>query len=161
MNQVIMSSTDMKQTFAVGDLALMIKDLDAADAAYKKAATYPGGEERAKRGSSLVAKAREEARQDLTLADDLARKKQLASAVDKYHAAIYENPRVPDARIGLANTLEKLNPPASKDLREAVTQIKAYIALTPQLPPKELEKLNKRMSKLEEKAYKIDQKAKR
>ncbi|MFX4790178.1 hypothetical protein ABTB87_23145, partial [Acinetobacter baumannii] len=88
--------------FAVGDLALMIKDLNSADAAYQKAASFPGNEERAKRGKDMVAKAREDARQNLTLANDLAKRKQLASAVDKYHAAIFADPRMADARIGLA-----------------------------------------------------------
>jgi tetratricopeptide (TPR) repeat protein len=160
MNTVIGNARDAKQTFAVADLALMIKDLDSAEAAYKKAASYPGGEERAKRGLDMVTKDREKARKDLTLADDLAKRKQLSSAVDKYHEAIYDNPRTADARINIANTLEQLKPQKSTDLREAIVQLKAYIALTPTLPPKELEKLNKRMTNLEQKAYKIDQKAK-
>lgn len=161
MSQVIASAPDSKQTFAVGDLSLMIKDLDNAEAAYKKAASFPGGEERAKRGLDQVKKARETARQDLTLASDLAKRKQLGSSIDKYHAAIYDNPRNADARIGVADTLERLSPAQSKDLREANAQIKAYMALTPNLPPKEIEKLNKRISRNEEKAFKIDEKAKK
>lgn len=161
MSQVIASAPDAKQTFSVADLALMIKDLDNAETAYKKASSFPGGEERGKRGLDQVKKARETARQDLTLASDLAKRKQLASAIDKYHSAIYGNPRNADARIGCADALERLSPQQSKDLREANVQIKAYIALTPTLPPKELEKLNKRIAKNEEKAYKIDQKGKK
>ena len=161
MSQVIASAPDAKQTFSVADLALMIKDLDNAENAYKKAASFPGGEERGKRGLDQVKKARETARQDLTLASDLAKRKQLASAIDKYHSAIYGNPRNADARIGVADALERLSPQQSKDLREANVQIKAYMALTPTLPPKEIEKLNKRIAKNEEKAYKIDQKGKK
>ena len=161
MSMAIASASDARQTFAVADLALMIKDLDNAEAAYKKASVSPGGEERAKRGIDQVKKARETARQDLTLASDLARKKQLASAIDKYHAAIYDNPRNADARIGVADALERLSPASPRDLREAVVQIKAYIALSPNLPPKELEKLNKRMAKDEEKAFKLEEKAKK
>lgn len=161
LSSVIATAPDAKQTFAVGDLSLMIHDLDNAEAAYKKASMMPGSEERAKRGLDQVAKAREVARQDLTLADDLARKKQLASAIDKYHAAIYDNPRNADARIGAANALERLSPPNSRDLRESNVQIKAYMSLRPDLPPKEVEKLNKRISKNEEKAFKLDEKAKK
>ncbi|MBI4532488.1 MAG: tetratricopeptide repeat protein, partial [Candidatus Melainabacteria bacterium] len=131
MNVVIGNAATAKQAFAVADLAVMVKDLDDAEAAYKKAQTYSGGQERAKRGLAAVSKARETARQDCTLAEDLARKKQLASAVDKYHAAIFGNPRVADARLGLAKSLEKLSPPEPKDLREAIVQYKAYIALEP------------------------------
>ncbi len=160
MGIVIGSATDMKQAFAVGDLALMIKDLDDAQAAYKKAQTFPGGEERAQRGMDLVAKARETARQDLTMADDLAKRKQINSAVDKYHAAVFDDPKNGDSRIGLARALEQMKPTKPTDLREAAVQIKAYIALTPTLPPKENEKLTKKITSLQEKAYKLEQKAK-
>lgn len=160
INQVIASATDAKQTFAVADLALMIKDLPNAEAAYKKAQSYPGGEDRAKRGLDLVMKAKDAARQDLTLADDLARKKQLASAIDKYRSTIYLNPKVADSRMGYAMALEKLTPASPTDLRQAATQYRAYIALEPDLPPKELEKINKKIDNLENKAYKLEQKEK-
>lgn len=160
MNTVLSGATDTKQIMAVGDLALMIKDLNTAESAYRKGAAAPGGAERAKRGLDLVAKARDSARQDLTLADDLAKKKQLSSAVDKYHAAIFGNPVVPDAHQGLAQTLERMTPLTSRDLRESIVQYKAFISLSPNLPAKELEKLNKHMTKLDEKAYKLEQKEK-
>ncbi|MFA6211167.1 MAG: tetratricopeptide repeat protein [Candidatus Obscuribacterales bacterium] len=160
MNTVIANAADAKQTFAVGDLALMIKDLPSAEAAYKKAASFPGGEERAKRGLNLVAKQKDVARQELTLGDDLARRSQLASAIDKYHASIYDNPKIADSRMGIGKTLERLKPEASKDLKEAVVQYKAYMALTPNMPPKEVEKMNKKIANLSEKAYKLEQKEK-
>ncbi len=160
MTTVLSGANDSKQVLAIGDLALMIKDLNSADAAYRKATLLPGGAERAKRGAGLVAKARDTARQDLTLADDLAKRKQLPSAVDKYHASIYGNPVVPETRIGLAQTLERMSPPTSRALREAIVQWRAYISLEPNLPAKELEKLNKRIQKLDEKAYKVEQKEK-
>jgi tetratricopeptide (TPR) repeat protein len=159
MNTVIGNTTNAKDAFAVGDLALMIKDLNSADTAYQKAASFPGSQERAKRGRDMVAKARDDARQNDTLANDLAKRKQLASAVDKYHAAIFDDPRMADARIGLAETLEKLYPNSSKDLRDAAVQINAYMSLTPNLPVKEQEHFQKRVAHLQEKAYKIDQKA--
>lgn len=160
MNIVLANANTAKQVFAVGDLALMIKDYDSAESAYKKGATFAGSEERAKRGQALTAKAKDQARQDLTLADDLARKRQLASAIDKYHAAIYENPRVSDARMGLAKTLERVSPPIPSELREACTQYRAFMALEPDIPPKEKEKLLKKIASLEEKAYRLEQKAK-
>jgi tetratricopeptide (TPR) repeat protein len=160
MNVVISNANDAKQAFAVADLALMIKDIDDAEAAYKKASTFPGAEERAKRGLDLVAKARENNRQDRTLADDLAKKKQINSAIDKYHAAIFDNPKDADARFGLASALQLTKPNKSTDLREAVAQYKAYMSLTPQLPPKEVEKLNKKISGLQDKAFKLEQKEK-
>lgn len=158
MNRVISNAADAKQTFAVADLALMIKDLPSAEAAYRKAAAFPGGAERAKRGMDLVAKQKEVARQDLTLADDLAKRQQVKSAIDKYRAACYENPKVSDARLGYAICLEKDRPETPGVLRLSATQFKAYMALEPALPEKEVAKLNKKIANLEEKAFKLDQK---
>src|SRR5262249_38481619 len=73
MNTVIAHAPNAKQTFAVADLALMLHDLDSAEAAYKKAGSFPGGGDRARRGLAQVGKAREGARKNLTLADDLSR----------------------------------------------------------------------------------------
>lgn len=158
MNQVIGSAQDAKQTFAVADLALMIKDIPSAEAAYKKAASFPGGAERAKRGLDQVDRAKDAARQDLTLADDLSKKKQFSSAIDKYHTAIYQNPKVANSRLGLAQTLELVKTPTSAQLREAIVQYRAYLDLAQNIPPKELEKINKKIVQLETKAQKIDQK---
>ncbi len=159
MNMVISKANDPKQVFAIGDLALMIKDLNAAEAAYNKASTMPGSAERAKRGLALCAKAREQAKEDLNMAQDLSMKKQLASSIDKYHAAIYDDPKVWQARIGLAKTLERQRPLVSKDLREAIVQYKAYMALDTNLPEKERAKLDKHIQQLDEKAYKLEMKA--
>jgi hypothetical protein len=62
--------------------------------------------------------------------------------------------------MGIGKTLERLKPEASKDLKEAVVQYKAYMALTPNMPPKEVEKMNKKIANLSEKAYKLEQKEK-
>lgn len=158
MNIVLNNAQNPKQAFAIADLALMIKDLPSAENAYRKAGSVAGNEERAKRGMDQVAKAKEVARQDLTLADDLARKKQLASAIDKYHASIYENPKVPDARKALAQTLERLSPALSRDYRQAIVQWKAYLSLSNNLPAKEVEKINKHIESLDKKAFKLEQK---
>ncbi len=158
MNRVINNAADAKQTFAVADLALMIKDLPSAEAAYKKAAAFPGGAERAKRGMDLIAKQKEVSRQDLTLADDLAKRGQVKSAIDKYRAACYENPKVSDAHLGFAICLEKDRPETADELRLSASQFKAYLSLEPALPEKEVAKINKKVSTLEEKAYKLEQK---
>lgn len=157
---VIGNANNSQQAFAVGDLALMIKDLDDAQAAYQKASTFPNSQERSKRGMDQVAKAREEARQSLTLADDLAKRKQLQSAIDKYHESVFDNPKNGDARWGLARALESSSPAKSINYREAAVQLKAYLALTPTLPPKETEKVQKKINNLNEKAFKLEQKEK-
>ncbi len=161
MNMVINNAKTANDTFAIADLALMIKDLPAAKQAYQKASTYPDAQARANRGLDSVAKAYDGARQDLTLASDLASKRQYASAVDKYNSAIFNNPLSADSRYGLAMVLEKETPRTSAKYKEAVVQLRAYLALSPNMPAKEVEKLNKKIENLSEKAYKLELKEKR
>lgn len=158
MNTVIANATSAKQAFAIGDLALMIHDLDSAQAAYGKAASFPGASERAHRGLNQVAHAREAARKNLTLADDLARKKMTGSAIDTYHDAVYANPRVADARLGLAKALQMVSHPTPVQEHETAAQYRAYVALSPTLPQKDQEKWLKKAQKLDGKATKLEQK---
>jgi tetratricopeptide (TPR) repeat protein len=155
---VLSHINNAKQCFALADLELMTRDLNNAEAAYKKAATYPGSSERANRGLGQVAKARETARKNLTLATDLARKKMVGSAVDTYHDAVFADPKSADARIGLAKALEEMPKATPVHLREAAFQIRAYVALSPSLTPKEQEKLLAKAEKLDVKAGKKEQK---
>jgi len=160
MNTVIANVSRPKDLFAVGDLSLTIKDLNSAEAAYKKAQTAEGDgvAERAERGLAAVAKARETSKQSVTLGEDLARRKQYASAIDQFKTAIFNDPRQADARNDLAESLEKLYGNSPKDLREANKQYRAYLTLDPNVPAKDREKLEKHIVKLEGKAYKMEQK---
>lgn len=155
-NTLVTNATTAKKLAALGDLTLMIRDLDNADMAFKKLATMPGGQDSAKRGAHLVAKARETTKQELNMANDLARRKQFNSAVDKYHAAIFNDPRNSRARYGLAETLDKFYPQDPKSMRESVMQYKAYESLTPGLPAKETERLHKTIARLELRATKLE-----
>ncbi len=156
MNVLIASAPDAKQTFAIGDIALMVHDLDSAEAAYKKAATYSGGGERARRGLAQVGRFRETARKSYTLASDLQRKNMTGSSIDTYHDAVFANPRVPEVRLGLAKALENVSKPTPVQLREAATQYRAYVALMPNLPVKDQDKLAKKAVKLDLKAGKVE-----
>lgn len=159
MSTVIQNCQNAPDTFAVADIALMTRDLDSAEAAYNKAGSFPGDDvqSRAKRGVAAVGSARQKAQQDYNMAKDLASKNQFASALDKYRSAAYLNPRLAPAHLGLADALQKFERKDSSALREAAMHVKAYIALTPNLPEKEQAKLTKRVAKCMEVAYKIDQ----
>jgi tetratricopeptide (TPR) repeat protein len=156
MTTVINNARDAKQTFAVGDLALMLHDLDSAEAAYKRAGHFAGSAERASRGLAQVGKARAAARKNLTLADDLARKRMTGSAVDTYHDAVFANPKSAAARLGLAKTLESVSKASPVQLRESAMQYRAYVALVPNLPIKEHDKYIKKAEKLDVKAGKVE-----
>ena len=154
MNTVILHAPDAKQTFAIADLALMMHDLDSAEAAYRKGANFPNSAERSRRGLAQSAKLREEARKSLTFANDLARKKMTGSAIDNYHTAVYNNPRVAASRLGLAKTLDSVSKPTPVQLREAAIQYRAYVGLSPTMPVKEQDKFLKKAEKLDAKAGK-------
>ncbi len=158
-NTLIGNASNAKQTFAVADLASILKDLPSAEAAYTKARSFPGSEERAKRGLSNIAKIREESRKHLTLGRDLARKSLYNSSVDQLRAGIYENPKDANARLELAEIIPKQAHPDAGMLRDAANQYKAYLALSPQLTVKETNKIAKHIESLEEKANKVDRKA--
>jgi tetratricopeptide (TPR) repeat protein len=160
MNIVLTNSRTGKQACAVADLALMIKDLPDAEAAYRKALSMPGTSQRAQYGLDAVAKAKDQARQDYTLASDLAHRKQLASAIDKYHLSVYENPTAPDARLGLADALERWSPKTSSYYKQAIVQLQAYESLKPDLVPEQKTKIDKRIISLQNKAAKLTEKGK-
>jgi tetratricopeptide (TPR) repeat protein len=157
MQVVIAKAPNAKQAFATADLALMIHDLNNAEAAYKKAATFPGSAERARRGLANVAKSREVARKNLTLAGDLARKRMSGSAIDEFHDAVFANPKSADARIGLAKALEAAPKSTPVTLRETATQYRAYVALVPTMQQKEQQKFLAKADKLDQKAGKREQ----
>jgi tetratricopeptide (TPR) repeat protein len=158
MKTVIDAAKTGKEVFAVGDMALMIRDLGSAELAYNKGKTMAGGNERATRGLAQVAKARENARQEYTLGRDLVMRKQLASAVDKYHSSIFMNPTYANSRIGLAQALERMPKPTPAQLREAAGQYRAYLQLAVAVPEKERVKIAKRADNLDVRAHKVEQK---
>lgn len=158
VKQVIADLQDAKQTYAVADIALMIKDLDNAEAAYKKGLALSGLPERGNRGISQVATIRQQAVADSKVADELAKKNQWDGAINRYHQAIANNPRLADARLGLARALEKSKDPKSSMLYEAVQQYDYYLALRTDMPSKEREKMVKDNAKLKDKAAKQKEK---
>ena len=155
---VLSRTPNAKQTFALADLELMVHDLDNAQAAYQKAAGMPGGADRARRGLAQVSKAREAARKNMTLASDFARKGMAGSAVDAFHDTVFQNPKSADARLGLAKALEDISKATPVQLREAAFQFRAYVALSPNMQPKEQQKFLAKADKLDTKAGKRERK---
>ncbi len=157
MLRVINAATDPVEIAAVGDLALMIKDLDSASLAYKKTSEL-GRPDRAKRGMTGVLRAREESRRHVTLGQDLAKRNQLGSAVDTFRAATAANPRLADARLGLAQAEERFASKSPAQLRDAAEQYRAYLALSPELDEKSQKKITKKVERIESRAAKLEKK---
>lgn len=155
---VVSRVSDPKQTLAVADLAVMIDDLDNAEAAYKKAQSVGANPERVERGLAQVTKLRQQALEDVKVAGELLKKKQHGGAAERYRNAISINPKLADARLGLAQTLEKSPKPTASALGEAAQQYRNYVALKTDLPEKDKQKLLVQADKLGSKAAKLGQK---
>jgi tetratricopeptide (TPR) repeat protein len=151
MNAVIVATKDTKQVLAIGDIALMIHDLESAESAYRKALTMEGGKEkdRAERGLVQVHKVRDEARKDLAVASDLAENKQWQGALTKFYDAIKKDPRDPVARMGVAKVLDHVDEPTVEELRESINQYRAYMELEPAMPNSERSRIERHIAKLQ------------
>lgn len=158
LTQVISNLQDARQAFAVGDVAILIKDLDNAEAAYKKAQAFSGSPKRVERGLTQIAKLRSDAQENVKVGDELNKKKQFDGAVDRFRKALSQNPKLAEARYGLALALEKSKKPTSAELAEAAAQYKNYLVLDAALPQKDKEKFEKLIEKLTDKAAKEAQK---
>jgi tetratricopeptide (TPR) repeat protein len=158
MKTVVNSVNDPKQAFAVADVAMLNKDLDNAEAAYKKAITLSGAPERAQRGLDEVARLRKVSKDDVIVADELFKKNQLDGAIDRYRHAVSTNPTLADARLGLARSLEKMQKANSTMLMESAEQYHNYMSLNPNQPIKEAEKMRQNIAKLRDKAAKLAEK---
>ena len=159
MQTVIANCSNSASAFSVADMALMIRDIDDAESAYKRAGTYNDEDAvaRSQRGLAACAAARQKAQEGLDLASDLAKNKQLTRAIDQFRNAAYLNPRLSKAHLGLAETLEKLFKDSAPSLREAALHYRAYAALEPGLPEKQAEKIARKADKCDEIAAKIEQ----
>ena len=158
MQDVITRLSDPKQSFAVADVALMIKDLDDAEAAYRKAQSLSGSPDRVTRGLAEVNRLRKSSVDDVKVADELAKKNQWDGALDRYRQASATNPKNPEARVGLARSLEKKKKPTSANLAESASQYENYLALKTDLPAKDAENYRKNIAKLKEKSAEMAQK---
>ncbi len=155
---VITRLNDPKQAFAVADLAVMIHDLDNAQAAYLKAQSMTGNPDRVARGLAEIDRQRKQAAEDVKVAAELIKKNQVGGASERFRHAIIVNPRLPEARLGLAQTIEKTPKPSSLLLKEASKQYMDYLSLKGDLPEKDKQKLKKQADNLNQKAAKLAQK---
>lgn len=155
MKTVISQLQSTQDAVAVAEMAMLNMDHESAEAAFQKVAALGGGE-RAKFGLAAVQRLREAAQKRLNLAADLAKRKQLNSAADTYRDAIAADPRLADARLGLASVEERLAPNSPDELRNAVKQYQLYLDLAKNIPDKQRLALNKRIETLKTRAAKIE-----
>jgi tetratricopeptide (TPR) repeat protein len=160
LRRAINESVDPAQVFNIADSALASSDLELAEAAYRRALSFPNSDTRGRQGLEVVARARQDGKSAFNQAQDYLQKRNFLPASEKFHDAIYGDPRNPDARLGLAQALEKLTFTLPNDnarnYREASRSYRLYIALTPSMPPSVAEKFMRKVAKLDEQAAKFD-----
>jgi len=158
LNLVVQNQTDAKQTYAVADIAVMVRALDVAQAAYNKGLSQGGSPDRGQRGLKQVAQLKQQAKEATAVANELAKKKQWDGAMAKYREALKANPMFADARYGLAESLDKGPKDSVPTLSESAQQYQYYLGLATDLTPKDREKLTDTIEKLNEKVAKMKQK---
>jgi len=146
------NSTSASDVMEIAEFALVARDLDSADLAFRRAVTFVAEEQRGRHGLTLVGATRDEATQSLSSATTLVNSHQYPAAIEKYRAALASNPRLAQARLGLAETLERnaqnsANPLA--EVKDALFQYKLYLAASPGLMPREHDRVQKRINRLE------------
>lgn len=155
---VINDQTDAKQCYAIGDIAVMIRALDPAEAAYKKGLSLSGAPDRGQRGLQQVTQYRQTASGATSIANELAKKKQWDGAIAKYREALTNNPMFADARYGLAEALDKGPKDSVPSLSESAQQYQYYLTLATDLTAKDRDKITDQIEKLNDKVAKLKQK---
>ncbi len=113
---------------------------------------FAGQQQRAQLGLAAVEAARDEALRAMNDANASLQAKQFDKAIERYRASIAANSRLAGARIELAEALEKQGAAAEVPLtafRDALFQYQTYLALSPNMYPKEQERVQKRIARLE------------
>jgi tetratricopeptide (TPR) repeat protein len=158
--KLIYSATKPRDAFALADYAFLVRDLDAAESAFKKGYTFATGDVRAKQGLEAVQKMRQLSNDDFAQGDEMEKRHLYDQAVIRFHGAIYGDPRHADAHLGLAQCLEKVTAAqpqdAARNFREAINQYKLYLQLSPSLAAHQADRVSRKISRLDEQARKLD-----
>jgi len=151
--QAAINSTSADDVMDIAEFTLVVRALDSADVAFRRAVTFVSKEQPGRHGLQLVGATRDEANQSLASATILAGSRQYQAAVDKFRLALAANPRLAQAHLGLAQALEQTaqtSPNPLLDVRDALLQYKLYLSASPGLMQRDRDKVQKRINKLEE-----------
>lgn len=157
LTTVMADLTDAKQLLALGDMAVMIRALDCADAAYKKALSVGAPADRVQAGTNKSAQLRQASIDANKVADELAHKKQWDGAIAKYREALADNPAYALSRLGLAEALDRGLKDSVSTLSESARQYQYYLALATDLTPKDREHFTDEIEKLNDKVDRLKQ----
>ncbi len=153
--KMIGSTDSLKQVLQIADTALLIRDLNNAETAYNRAESMDKNSQRVRLALSRVRRNRDQAIRYSQAAAQLAKRKQLNAAIQKYNDALACDPRLAEAQLELAKLMQKLSYITASDLREAAEHYRFYLELSEDLDAKERNSIQKLTTKLDERAAKI------
>ena len=157
MSQWIEEASDAEETLAVANLAIKVGDLDSARSAFAKAKVLPGGAVQSERGIETIAWTKQQSKNYMLVAQSRIEHGKFSDAVDELNNALSIDPKNPEVRLMIADTLLKTAHKGPSTLRSAANHYKAYVALRPDLGS-DKDKLDKRIASLESKAAKAESK---
>jgi tetratricopeptide (TPR) repeat protein len=130
----------------IGDTLKANGDLVRSKEAYQSALTAEPGSLKATRGIQRLEKAEADSEKTLRLAQSLNNRRQRHSALDYYEEALLKNPRQPEARLALSKLYER-----RKQYNQAAFSYQHYVGLqNDTLTPKEREKFQKKIRRMQE-----------
>lgn len=154
---LINNTNEAQQILALADLCQMLKELDAAEAAYRKASGFPEKSGRAKHGLDEINRLREESKKEFAIARDFRRVGLFDAAIDQYRKSIESNPKNMRAHFELAETIQRHPVQSSDALREAANEYRAFLGLSHGLKDDERQRICHRSAYLDEEALMNDQ----
>jgi tetratricopeptide (TPR) repeat protein len=157
LNILINNANNAEEILAVADLSQMLKELDAAEAAYRKALCFPGAEQQSRRGLQNIERLRAESSKDLAVARDFRRLAMYDAAIDKYRESITKNPKNMMAHYELAETIQRHPIQSSDGMREAAREFRAYLGLRTGLRTDEQARITQRAAYLDQEALLNDE----
>jgi tetratricopeptide (TPR) repeat protein len=138
---------DPDKLLVIGDTLKANGDLLRAKDAYQAVLNVESNNLKATRGIQRIERAQTEADKTARMAGALNtwRKKQQVVSIDFYKDALSKNPRQPEQRLILSKLLEK-----NKRYNDAAISYQHYLGLMPNLPEKDKEYFQKKISRLQE-----------
>jgi tetratricopeptide (TPR) repeat protein len=153
--KMVGSADTLKQVFQIADTAYLIRDLNNAELAYNRAASMDKNNQRVRLAMSRIKRNRDQAVRYTQAASQLAKRKEVAAAIQKYNEALACDPRLAQAQLELAKLMQKQSYLTAADLRDAAGHYRCYLELVQDLNAKERAAIQKLTTRLDEKAAKI------
>lgn len=148
---------DLKETIAVGNIALKVGDLESAESAFMKARFLANGQSLSDEGMQKIAWQKQESRNHLLLAREHIAGSKKSDALTELNLALVSNPKNTEARLLIADLLLKNSDSGPMAYRTAAGHYRACLLLNYE-SASDRKKIEKKITALENKALRAEQK---